>query len=225
MMHFLDGFPDRVDVIGGLTMSDTPAWPAARHALAETLGVDSASIRSVKQVHGATICKDADWVGSQAELEADALITCQTGVVLVVRVADCCGVLLYDPQQRVVAAVHSGWRGTAAGISGATVKAMVHAYGCQPSSIQAWLSPCASGLHYEVGEDVYSVLAPHCRPHPASEGKWLFDNVEAITHQLQGVGVSHVAAAGLCTMTDARFHSYRRDRERSGRGLAFIAMR
>ena len=54
----------------------------------------------------------------------DALVTNQPGICLMVLSADCVPVLLFEPEKRVVAAVHAGWRGTAAEIVGVTVRVM-----------------------------------------------------------------------------------------------------
>jgi copper oxidase (laccase) domain-containing protein len=75
---------------------------------------------------------------------------------------------------------------------------------------------------YEVGEDVHNVLSAHCKPLP--NGKWTFDNHEAIYQQMLACGIaeSNISSDSGCTMSDSAYHSFRRDKERSGRMLAFI---
>lgn len=244
MISILQAFPGS-DLISGMTLVDTRAmaWPGASFSISESagadhversyvalsieLGVSREHIATVHQVHGDRIVEvpglaDCSSVRSQ---QADALVTSQRGIVLGVKLADCCGVLLHDPVRQIIAAIHSGWRGTAANISGKTAGLLVDRYGCRPQDILAWLSPCASGRVYEVGTDVQSVLPGYCTP--LAEGTWLFDNHRAIVDQLHSIGLllHNITVDEACTITDARFHSFRRDRGRSGRMLAFIGMR
>ena len=84
---------------------------------------------------------------------ADGIVTDMTGVFLVIQVADCQAVMLYDPEKRVVANVHSGWRGSVADIAGKCVDAMVSQFGCRPGDIRAGISPslgpcCAEFKNY-----------------------------------------------------------------------------
>jgi YfiH family protein len=127
--------------------------------------------------------------------------------------------------RQVIAAIHSGWRGTAAGITVRTLEQFTTRFGSEPEELIAWLSPCASGSIYEVGRDVYALMGGYCEP--LAEGKWLFDNHRAIVDQLLSVGLlrHNITIDDACTISDARFHSFRRDRGRSGRMLAFIGMR
>lgn len=189
-------------------------------ALARELDVDRERIVTVHQVHGTEILV-AD---SRTQAQADALITTTPGLIVGVKLADCCGVLMYDASVGVVAAIHSGWRGTAGNIVGKTIEILTSRFKTKTSDIRVWLSPCASGSHYEVGEDVFQVLAKHCTP---LGSKWLFDNHQAIRDQCfsAGIGEQNIDVRSECTITDEQWHSYRRDGERSGRMLAFIGLR
>ena len=233
------------DLISGMTLVDTHAlpWPGASFsisesadashversyaALADCLGVSREHISTVHQVHGdrcVEVVSLDDCTSIRSE-QADALMTSLRGIVLGVKLADCCAVLLYCPVRHVIAAVHSGWRGTAANISGTTVRALEQRFGCRAEDVHAWLSPCASGVKYEVGGDVHDALPDYCTP--LAEGKWLFDNHRAIVDQLLRAGLRQdtISVDDACTISDARYHSFRRDKGRSGRMLAFIGMR
>jgi len=223
-------------VIAGVTRVDTSAlpWPGASFGitpsadaghversyemLAETLGVPRNSIVTAQQVHGKAVVD----VSARVSTAADALVTSTPGVIVGVKLADCCGVLLHDPVHHVVAAVHSGWRGTAQNIVAATIEHMQGAYGTHPADLCAHMSACASGSMYEVGQDVHDVLSAHCKP--LANGKWTFDNHEAIHQQLLACGIaeSNISRDSACTISDVTYHSFRRDKERSGRMLAFI---
>lgn len=84
----------------------------------------------------------------------DGLITNEPGVALVCFAADCTPILLYDPVQKVVAAVHAGWRGTANGIAAKAVRRMTQEFGSDPKNIRAAIGPCISQCCFETDEDV-----------------------------------------------------------------------
>ena len=229
------------DVRAGVTMVDTSAlpWPGATFSegasatpehvhrsyglLAETLQTEPGNIVGVRQVHGRAVAV----APSEPTNEADALITDRRGLVIGVKVADCLGVLIYDPVHHVIGAVHSGWRGTAQQVVAAAIRQMGDRWGSKPQDLFVGLSPSASGRNYEVGTDVHDVLTAWCRPVEGCPDRWLYDNQQAVVDQLTGVGVNpeRIHRSDICTMEDARFHSHRRDRERAGRCFAFISLR
>ena len=84
----------------------------------------------------------------------DALLTDRPGLLLAVQVADCLPILLADPERRVVAAVHAGWRGTLAGIVAKTVGRMRQEFGCTPKKMLAAFGPGIHRCCYEVGREV-----------------------------------------------------------------------
>ena len=86
--------------------------------------------------------------------DADAMLTDVPGLPLIVKSADCCTVLLYDPTCRCVGAVHAGWRGTALGIALKTLVAMMSAYGADPMTIHAAIGPSIGACCFETDADV-----------------------------------------------------------------------
>ncbi|GIV56350.1 MAG: hypothetical protein KatS3mg040_1118 [Candidatus Kapaibacterium sp.] len=192
-----------------------------RHALALQLGFSPEAFIVPKQIHGTTIAV----VDGRAPSEpADGVVTNRQGILLGVTCADCCGVLLWDEHQSVIAAVHSGWRGTAGNIAGRCVRLLCERFGVVPSSLHAWLSPCASGARYVVGYDVAAHFPRSSKPR--QDGSYLFDNTAEIRLELLEAGLSdtNIASAGICTIENENFHSYRRDGDRSGRMVAFIGI-
>jgi YfiH family protein len=87
-------------------------------------------------------------------LPGDALVTSQSGQLLAVQVADCVPVLLVDTKQRVVAAVHAGWRGTVKRIVEKTVGILQQRFGTDRANLRAALGPCIHSCCYEVGREV-----------------------------------------------------------------------
>ncbi len=192
-------------------------------ALASHLHIDKGALKTVRQVHGkAVLCLHGGDNHDTRSVEADAIVSDNPHDVLGIKVADCCAILMVDVDRRVVAACHSGWRGTALGIAVATIEAMEKEYGVQRNHVRAWLSPCASGQRYRVGDDV-AKLFPRSSV-PLTDGGWLYDNAAEIRLQLRETGVERVTVDGRCTIDDSRFHSYRRQGAQAGRTLAFIKL-
>ena len=162
---------------------------------------------------------------------ADALITAVPGIPLVVFSADCNVILLHDPVRRVVGAAHAGWRGTAAGIAGKTVRAMCEAYGCTPADIRAAVGPAIGQCCFETDGDVPEALrrALGCEAEPfmAWNGrKWHIDLKAVNALWLRKAGVQHIDVCADCTCcrTDL-YWSHRKTGLQRGEQAALIALR
>jgi polyphenol oxidase len=201
---------------------DEDAVMKNRARLAERLGFAPSRLATQRQVHGATVVDVGD---EHAPCDSDAMITDRVGWLLAVSVADCVPVLLYDPARRVVAGVHSGWRGTARNIVGATIERMREGFGCEPSSLRAYIGAAASQCCYEVGDDVAGAFDERYS-RAIGGGKYLFDNKGRVLDQAleSGVDAGLVELDARCTICGPSFHSYRRDGSRSGRMFAVIGM-
>lgn len=167
----------------------------------------------IHQVHGrkAVVYRgETGFTGSFAD--ADALITDRPGAVLMIRTADCQPVLIYDPQKKVVAAIHSGWRGSVQNIIASTIEAMTAVFASSPADLYAGIGPslgpcCAEFVNYreELPESFFS-----CKT-----GKNHFDFWEISRRQLleKGVPDKNIRISGLCTRCNQDlFFSYRRDK-------------
>lgn len=107
------------------------------------------------QTHGTNVVVVRDRGLTREDLEGvDALVTDMPGFAIGVRTADCVPVLLYDPVCRVVAAVHSGWKGTVAKIVSKAIEVMGEEFGCRASSLLAVIGPSISLESFQVGEEV-----------------------------------------------------------------------
>jgi YfiH family protein len=106
-----------------------------------------------KQIHSdiVHVVKDGD---SQAKLRGDAFVTATPGVTVAVATADCLPALLADPENRVVAAIHAGWRGTLKRVTEKTVGLMHARFGTNPAKLWAALGPSIQVCCYEVGPEV-----------------------------------------------------------------------
>jgi polyphenol oxidase len=177
-----------------------------------------AQLATLKQIHSSS-CVPAD--GRSGLLgEGDALIEDQPGSVVAVKTADCIPVLLVDERRHVVAAVHAGWRGTAARIAPNAVALMGRRFGTSAGDLHAAIGPGIGECCYEVGAEVAERFGGQGRGH--------IDLAAANRRQLEESGVTprRIYASNLCTMCrDEEFDSFRRDREKAGRMYSFAGIR
>jgi polyphenol oxidase len=199
------------------------ALPFVRHGFAsrQAEGWPGEYLR-VRQIHSSVVAV-AEGAAVSPET-ADAIVTGDPGRWIGIRTADCVPLLLADRQGRAVAAVHAGWRGTVANIALATVRSLQERHGCAPGDLVAAIGPCIARCCFEVGPEVGHQFRPMF-----GNGTDLsrIDLVEANRRQLVDAGVppDAIDTAELCTACNAEeFHSYRRDREISGRMVSAISL-
>jgi YfiH family protein len=196
-----------------------------RIAFAEAGGVPISHLAFPKLEHGKEVLELADGFSLDDRPVADAIITNRPGWLLGVAVADCVAILLYDPVTKVVAAVHSGWRGTIAEVAKVTVEKLQQRYHTKPADVWAFLSPSPTGQEYEVGHEVSQLFdAKYVFRHTANKD-WL-DNKAAVYDQLLAAGVpaNHIEVDARSTLAEPEFHSARRDGDASGRMLVAIGL-
>ncbi len=181
---------------------------------------------SLRQVHS-DVCVEAD--GRAGCLgEGDALMTAVPGAVLSVRTADCVPLLIVDPERRAVAAVHAGWRGTVWNIAARTVAALAERFGSRAEDLQAAIGPGIGECCYEVGPEVAVQFRGIFPERAGLDARARIDLSEANRRQLSAAGLrpDRVYVSGLCTSCLADdFHSWRRDRRKTGRMLSVVGIR
>jgi YfiH family protein len=188
----------------GTRQSDIPAW--------------FGNLATLKQIHSATVVNAEGRCGILGE--GDALLEDRPGSVIAIKTADCMPILLVDGRHRAVAAVHAGWRGTAAKIVAAAVDAMRARFGTLAGDLHAAIGPGIGQCCYQVGPEVAARFGEQGRAHISLS--------DANRTQLLTAGVTRerIYASNLCTMCLAEeFHSFRRDRERAGRLHSFVGIR
>lgn len=196
----------------GLHTDDNPAHVLEnRRLLAVETGIEPEKFLYASQVHSG----DVKIIDQEAIIKGvltlnprtDATITNLPGICLMVMVADCVPLLLFDPVKRVSAVIHAGWRGTVQHITSNTVSKMVEHYGCNPLNIIAGIGPSIGACCYEVGEEVRRVVE---ESFGTSEGylvyhqhstKPHFDLIYANQKQLtdNGLRPENIETAELCT--------------------------
>ena len=191
------------------------------------------------QVHGTEVAVVDRPDLTREDLEGyDALITALPGVAVGVRTADCVPILLYDPVKRVVAAIHSGWKGTVQKISQKALAILTEQFGCRPADIRAAIGPCIGVESFQVGEEVVGRFREQGFP---MEDIWRFasghpeipmhdghhiDLVRANRWLLTESGIlpGNIQVVGIDTYRDASFFSARREGTACGRTINAIKM-
>jgi hypothetical protein len=221
--------------------------------VAAAIGVPERRLLRLNQVHGReVVVHRAEWSGRDTRLPgpaesgestvveeswpaADILMTDDPTLALAVQVADCVPVLVADRRTGAVAAVHAGWRGTAAGAASAAVAAMAREFGARPRDLVAAVGPSIGPCCYVVGDELIDAF--RASGFGREIGTWFardesgtlrLDLWTANRDQLLACGVAEEAihGSGLCTASHPEwFASYRRDGPGTGRIAAVIRSR
>lgn len=165
-------------------------------------GLGAAPFVTAQQVHGDRIGVVDEAAAEDSCFDShDGLITNQRGLCLGIYVADCCAVYLVDPVSNAIGLVHSGKKGTELGVVSNAIRSMAEHFGSRASDLIVHLSPCIRPPHYET------------------------DFAAGIVRQCRDLGVESVHDCSVCTACDLdRYYSYRAEKGRTGRMLAFLAL-
>jgi polyphenol oxidase len=170
-------------------------------ATANQLGFRDQAFACAEQVHGALAVR-VDSAPREPVPGADALITASAQICLAIYVADCAAVYFADKKGRAIGLAHSGRKGTELGIVPRTITALRDQFGIDPSDLRIQIAPCIRPPHYEV------------------------DIAAEISRQAHSAGVDDVNDCGICTASDPEsYYSYRREKGRTGRLLALLALK
>jgi len=219
----------------GLPLASSDDW----HRVAGAVGAER--VATLDQVHGRDVVVLGGPVPPDRRPRGDAWVSSDPSTAVAVRAADCVPLLLADTATGAVAAVHAGWRGTAAGVAAAVVAALARQFGSQPEHLAAAIGPSIGACCYRVGPDVVEAFAA------AGQGaleRWFIgrdsgsgtgdphevrlDLVAATRDQLLAAGVpeAQIHACGLCTAMHLDvLTSYRAEKEKAGRLAAAIRAR
>ncbi len=221
----------------GLSTGDDAGRVAENRArVLRHFGATRAQVCALHQVHGARVVVAAP---SWFDLEADAAVTDDPNLLLVISVADCAPLLFHDPVRGVVGAAHAGWRGTAQGVARNVVAALTEHYGSDPADLRVAFGPSIAGPCYQVGPEVAAtfdeqgfpetVFTPDVPPDaaPDAAGRYRLDIRAANRFALTQAGVpdANIYDLDACTHCDgARFYSHRRDGLQRGSHWALIKL-
>jgi YfiH family protein len=227
----LHGFTERCHGNIAFHVGDDPERVRARQQkLADALGYPLEALVPMKQVHGDRIVVPDAAIGYANPPECDALITDEPRHPLMVMVADCTPVLLYDPGRKVIAAVHAGRAGAFKNIVGKCIARMAREFGSDPAEIRAVLGPSIRSCCYEIGNAICEEASElgFADATQRRDGRCCLDVNAILKRELKesGVGEEHIEILPHCTACEkARFFSYRADRQQTGRFAGIIMLK
>jgi polyphenol oxidase len=215
----------------GYTVNDNPADVDKNHDLLSlATNIPREKMVFPKQTNGTNVAI----VHSLTDTfpDTDALITNIPGICIGIRTADCVPILLYEPDKKVIAAVHSGWKGTVEKISKKTIELMVEKFRIDPKKIIAGIGPSIGPKVYEIGHEVIiqvknSFGKNQVLKNIAGTEKAYFDlwTANKLVLEESGVLPDNIEIAGMCTYSDeSLFYSARRNGKQAGRLASGIMM-
>ena len=191
-----------------------------REKIAKHFGIPVSNLIILNQKHGNKVHiidsknkKDYQFKDVEQALknEGDAIITKEKGLLIAVNTADCAPILLCDKDQKYIAVIHAGWRGSNGTIIENTLKEMKN-LGCK--NIMAAIGPCLKKKHFEVKDDV--ALKVDSKYISYIENKSFFDMQLQVLEKLMKNGAKVVSKLNIDTFSDENYFSYRRIGEKTG---------
>ena len=219
----------------GLNTDDDPLCIVSNYAIVRNaLSLPSGRFVCSNQIHGNNIriakyedCAEPPLLGND---DADILITNQRDIALVIFTADCVPILLFDPYNEVISAVHSGWRGTALDVVSTAINAMQTEFGCKSDNIKAAIGPSISGCCYETDTDVVHSISDNL---PVEQNdfytkrgdKYMVDLKRAVYIQLTRAGITEISVSDECTFCSSeKYWSHRKTKGIRGSQAAIIVL-
>lgn len=234
----------------GLHVGDTPdAVAENRKRLAQVLGVDPNHLTCGEQVHGVGVTRVTEELVGRGAFswddsipDSDAIHTNLVNVPLLLLVADCVPVLIYDAVHHAVAVVHAGWRGAIDHIVERTIDSMHDAYGTLPADCYLFIGPSIGADSFEVSEDIAEQFRQDMYALGLSQVDEVVRYIQRVGQTMptphvdlkgylaacvvqKGVPLEQVSISSTDTMTNDRCYSYRRDQGRTGRMAMFSVLR
>jgi len=187
------------------------------------LGVNQSRLVHANQIHSANIA-----IVDEPGLirQTDGYITQTKNIFLIISTADCYPILIYDNSNEIACALHAGWRGTQKKIAENAVSILAEKFGSNPAELAVFIGPGISKKNFEVGKDVSEMFDDKyvTRRDEKYFVDILADNVDQLVSS--GVKKGNIEHSRLCTYEEKNYlHSYRRDREKSGRMFTVIGMK
>ncbi|MDR1082304.1 MAG: polyphenol oxidase family protein [Coriobacteriales bacterium] len=211
-------------------------WLSLEHG-AKIVTLNSDNVRGADATRDAGAIRgnagDAGGASASSSPNADAAIITQPGTAAAFTTADCLPLVCVDTQNRVVAAIHAGWRGLAAGIIEQTLERLKKECATSPEQLKVWLGPAIARDDYEVGAEVRDALLARpgiteaCfLPSPCDPARFLADVPGAATALLtsHGVPAQNIERCPFSTRQNPLLHSFRRDGLQSGRMATLVGI-
>jgi YfiH family protein len=212
-----------------------------RERIAAAIDIPLNSLTTAKQIHDDSVKVVSEESRGKGSIDfdgaingTDAMVTDVPNTCLMVLLADCVPLLLYDPSNKAIGVVHAGWKGTLQFIAKATIRTMEEHFGSSLRDILVGIGPSIGPCCYQVGEEVVSqaeqVLGTtqHIIRNRSADGKGYLDLWKANLEQLLAAGIpeENIEMAGTCTCHERDvFFSYRGEKGKTGRFGAGIFIR
>ncbi|PWJ60632.1 hypothetical protein CLV98_101817 [Dyadobacter jejuensis] len=195
------------------------------HRFFNALQVSYERVAKSHQIHGTEVLHVTEPGAYQGY---DALVTNHVNIQLAVTIADCTPILIFDPVQGAIAAIHAGWRGTAGKIVEKTLKTMEATFHTQAKDCQAYIGTCIDYASFEVGPEVAEHFDQDLKDWDPSRGKFMVDLKGANRKQLLAAGLQadQIEVSPYSTVLNSGdYFSYRHEQGTTGRMLATIGLR
>jgi YfiH family protein len=225
------GQPDRSFNLGNAARDSEEGIAENRRQFLSALNLPGTPLVTLRQIHSNQVHIIKEFSGQWNPPEGDAVVTRLKNLALSVQTADCLPVLIADPENESIAAVHSGWRGTLKQVAIRTIEKMQSAAGSKPERLIVAIGPGIRSCCFEVGPEVADAFSREYPgetvhlPAPDRPGKFLLDlpGILQIQFRLAGIRPERIHDSGLCTLckTDT-FFSYRAEGSGTGRMMAVI---
>lgn len=216
MKLYIDGLKDKYIRNFFTTAQGAAQTPYANKAVRAALDMEDIIWVRSRQVHRDSILAIEQKPETDLILDGyDAFVTDVPGVCLITAHADCIPVQLYDPDRKVIAAVHAGWRGTALGIAAKAAELMKAKYDCR--NIRGYIGPGISECCFETDTDVPEAMreafkwANEYISEGRAAGKFYVDLKGVNKRQLEEAGVRNIEVSDICTCCNENFCSHRRN--------------
>ena len=195
--------------------------------LADYYGIKSDKIYIPRQTHSTNVkIITLENLADNHPVNCDAIVTCIPGIIIGVNTADCVPVLLYDPENRIIAAAHAGWRGAIGGVIKNTIDSMI-SLGAEQALVKAIICPAICADCFEVGEEVAMLFPENCViRHPHSRPHVNLPEYVKTCLENEGIAGSNIYQSKECTRCQPlKYFSARASGIKSGRNFSFIMLR
>ncbi len=225
MMRFFENFPE---IICGFSAQDNGDMSlknnsvlgyANRQRFLSGLNLTIDNLVTMNQVHGSNVIQVLPDIFSIKKNDSiyiskcDGLITRMSGVILGVETADCLPLFIYDPIEKVIGAIHCGWRSVVGGIVIKALNQLSEKFRCQMKNLQIAIGPHIRQCHFEIQNDVLVHFMDYSQQIYQDENRKYVSLVGIVENQLshQGVEKNKMEISDICTYCDNHYYSYRRD--------------
>lgn len=221
-----DGYYSSLNV--GLSTGDVPeVVEKNRERVLGYFQVTKHQVSILEQVHGNTVVvAEPAW----HKFKADAQVTNNPDLLLIIGMADCLPILFRDPVKQAIGAAHAGWRGTSLRIAAKVIETMQREYGSKPADIRVAMGPAICQKNYQVGAEVFEAFKGAGIPETvfSQDGERYRVDIAAANKSVlgaSGVLPDHIEDLNLCTFADPElFYSHRRDGQKRGSHWALIKL-